>query len=99
MKLIMLFMSNTQNIRLSTTHQNRTLFGGNSVRFLSGDRILVEKDVLHFIWFCLELGIKMYPTNRPFIMVNPSHMMNEMPLCINIRKEVFKVVICLWNIF
>lgn len=29
----------------------------------------------------------MYPTNRPFIMVNPSHMMNEMPLCINIRKE------------
>lgn len=29
-------------------------------------------------------------------MVNPSHMMNEMPLCINIRKEVFKVVIKLF---
>lgn len=36
----------------------------------------------------LELEITMYPTNRPFIMVKPAQLMNEMPLCINIRKEV-----------
>lgn len=30
----------------------------------------------------------MHPASAPFIMVNPSGVLNEMPLCINIRKEV-----------